>query len=298
MGYPDFLELLLVFVLDLLLHSVDQFLDFVTEITHFLLQAPHLLDLLQIVDLYDILLVVIEQVHLSVQFLLLLLQLLQLLLLLDLQVLQELRLVLPSAKLLVAVCDLLPLALVNQDVVEIAKVGQVGNQMCLVLAVPFAVFDGEGVAVDVQDLQVFKPGLFFGGATKVGENFFKGAYEVVANREDVEFAAVVEAIDEGYLVVIEGQVCKVDEFVEALNRLDAVEGEVKPLQVRQVVDVLDLLDDVVIQLQLFEPQQCVQILDFKNVWMGPVLLRKERERTFIFPKFIWGSFGMILFSLR
>lgn len=65
-----------------------------------------------------------------------------------------------------------------------------------------------------------------------------------------------------------------------------------------MADVLDLLDDVVVQLQLLQPCEGVQVLDLEDICMGRAVLRKERERTLILPKLIWGSLGIILFSVR
>jgi hypothetical protein len=65
-----------------------------------------------------------------------------------------------------------------------------------------------------------------------------------------------------------------------------------------VADALDLLDDVVVQLQLLQPREGVQVLDLEDVCVGEAVLRKESERTLILPKFICGSLGMILFSVR
>ena len=63
-------------------------------------------------------------------------------------------------------------------------------------------------------------------------------------------------------------------------------------------DVLDLFDDVIIQLQLFQPDQRVEVLYLQDICMLRGVLKKERERTLIFPKLICGSLGIILFSVR
>ena len=65
-----------------------------------------------------------------------------------------------------------------------------------------------------------------------------------------------------------------------------------------MADVFDFLDDVIVQLQFLESGQCVEILDLQDVYLMDALLWKERERTLILPKLIWGSLGIILFSVR
>lgn len=63
-------------------------------------------------------------------------------------------------------------------------------------------------------------------------------------------------------------------------------------------NVFNFFDDVIIELQLFQPHQRIQVLDLQDIYMWYVILKKERERTLIFPKLICGSFGIILFSVR
>lgn len=78
--------------------------------------------------------------------------------------------------------------------------------MRLVLSVSFPIFYRERISVNIQHLQIFEPGLFFSRPSEVGEYFFKGSDEVVTDRKDVKLIAVVETVNEGDLIVIEGEV--------------------------------------------------------------------------------------------
>jgi hypothetical protein len=109
----------------------------------------HLEDLFKIINFDEFLLEVVEKVHFGVQLLLLLEQQLHLLLLLLLKILQKLDLVLLIFELFVRIGDLLALPLVDEYIIEVAKVGQLGDEMSLILAIPFSILDSEGVAVHI-----------------------------------------------------------------------------------------------------------------------------------------------------
>lgn len=78
--------------------------------------------------------------------------------------------------------------------------------MRLVLSVSFPIFYRKRISVNIQHLQILELGLLFSRPSEVGEYFFKGPDEVVADRKDVQLIAVVETVNEGDLIVIEGEV--------------------------------------------------------------------------------------------
>lgn len=89
--------------------------------------------------------------HFCTDFLPLLLSSLRLFFFLDLQLLQKLGLIF-SFKLVVAVPYIFPLLVVDEDVVKVSEIGQMGNQMSLVFLVAFSLADREGIAEDVEHL--------------------------------------------------------------------------------------------------------------------------------------------------
>lgn len=115
--------------------------------------------LLKIVNFNDLLLISIEQMHLCADLLPLLLCSLRLLLFFNLQLLQKLGLVL-SFELVVTVPDIFSLLVIDEDIVEVSEVGKVGNKMSLVLFVAFSLADREGIAENVEHLQVLEFCLF------------------------------------------------------------------------------------------------------------------------------------------
>ena len=82
--------------------------------------------------------------------------------------------------------------------------------MSFVLPISFSILDGEGVAKDIEDLQIFEPSFLLGLSAEICDNLLKGSYEVIANREDVQLGATMESIDGGYFVIIKCEVSEVD----------------------------------------------------------------------------------------
>ena len=96
---------------------------------------------------------------------------------------------------LIAVCDFLPLALVDEDVVEVSEVGQFGDEMGLVLSVSLAVLNGEGIAIYIEYLKILEACFLLGLSPEVGDNFLKGCDLVIANGEDIQFSATIQSIN-------------------------------------------------------------------------------------------------------
>lgn len=97
--------------------------------------------------------------HLRADLLPLLLCSLRLLLFFNLQLLQKLGLVL-GFEFVITVPDIFSLLVINEDVVEVSEIGKVGNKMSLVLFVAFSLADREGIAENVEHLQVLEFCLF------------------------------------------------------------------------------------------------------------------------------------------
>lgn len=122
------------------------------------------------------------------------------------------------------------------------------DQMVLVLRVPLALLDREGVAVDVEDLQVLEPRLFVSPPAEIRDDLLETLDQVIAHREYVQFRAVMQPVQDRDFVVVQGQVGQVDQLLQPLDLLDVVEGEVQPFQIPQMADVLNLFYDIVVQL--------------------------------------------------
>lgn len=75
--------------------------------------------------------------------------------------------------------------------------------MSLVFFVAFSLTDREGVAEDVENLQILEFCLFVGAPAEIGDDFFEGPDLVVSDRENVEFGAIVEPIKYHDAVVIQ-----------------------------------------------------------------------------------------------
>lgn len=159
--YSDFLEFFLVFIFYLFLHGIYKFFHFVAEIAHLFFESSHFLDLFEVINLHNIFFIVIKQVHFGIQFFLLFLELFELFLLFHFEILKEFSLVLSSSELLITVSYFLSFSFINEDIIKISKIWEVSNEMSLVLSVSFSFFDGKGIAINVEDLKIFKSCLFF-----------------------------------------------------------------------------------------------------------------------------------------
>ena len=84
------------------------------------------MDLLKIINLNDLLLVPIKQVHFRTDLLPLLLRSLRLLLLFDLQLLQKFGLVF-SLEFVITVPDIFSLLVVDEDVIQVSEIGKMGD---------------------------------------------------------------------------------------------------------------------------------------------------------------------------
>ena len=278
------------------MHDFHKLLDFEGELLNFFFQPPHLLDFLQIFDLHDVIAEAVKQIHFGIFFLPLLLLLLFLLLLFDFELGQKLSLVF-GFELVVEITNFFPFLVVDEGVVQIPQVGQVGHQMVLVLWVPAAFLHCKGIPSNIQNLQIFELGLFLGSFSEISEDFLEAFDLVVADGQYVELNAVVQPSEGGDLIIVEGNVCQIDEAVHAFDGFDVVEGEVQPFQVDEVPDVFDFFNDVIIELEFLQPGERVQVLDLPDIFIAAALLKKDKERTLILPKLML-SLGMILFSLR
>ena len=82
--------------------------------------------------------------------------------------------------------------------------------MSLVFFITFSLADGEGVAEDVEHLQILEFSLFVRASAEVCDDFLERADLVVANGEDIEFGAVMESIKHHDSIVIEGKIGQID----------------------------------------------------------------------------------------
>lgn len=217
-GYFDGLEFFGVPGDDALLEVFDGFADFFLELADFLVDSPHLLDSVEFFVLDEFLAEVFDEVHpgvldFGVGFGVLLL------LVLDLPELAEVLFLGHGVgpELLVAVSDLLALGVVDEGVVDVAEVGELADEVVLVLGLL-----GEGVAGHVEDLEALEPHAL----GEVGLDDLEAGDLVVADGEHVELLAVVEPLELGDLVVVERQVGEVDQVVQPLDLLDRVERQV------------------------------------------------------------------------
>ena len=77
------------------------------------------------------------------------------------------------------------------------------NQVILILFILDTFFDGEGIAINIQNLQIFETCLFVSNSTKVTDNLLKGRYLIVSYWKHVEFYAVLKATQYLNVIVID-----------------------------------------------------------------------------------------------
>lgn len=77
------------------------------------------------------------------------------------------------------------------------------NQVILILFILDTFFDGEGIAINIQNLQIFETCLFVSNSTKVTDNLLKGRYLIVPYWKHVEFYAVLKATQHLNVIVID-----------------------------------------------------------------------------------------------
>lgn len=77
------------------------------------------------------------------------------------------------------------------------------NQVILILFILDTFFDGEGIAINIQNLQIFETCLFVSNSTKVTDNLLKGRYLIVSYWKHVEFYAVLKATQHLNVIVID-----------------------------------------------------------------------------------------------
>ncbi len=103
--------------------------------------------------------------------------------------------------------------------------------MRLILLIPFSLANGKWISEDIENLQIFESCLLIWAASEICDDFLEGAYFVVADREDVEFGAVMQAIEHHNPIVVEWQVSEIDQSLQSLNGVDPIEAEIKPFEV-------------------------------------------------------------------
>lgn len=147
---------------------------------------------------------------------------------------------------LIVFLDNLASLVIDEHIVQVSQVGQVADQMILILRIFDPILLCEFISKDVKDLQVLEFDLFLRSLAEVAEELFESAYLVVAYGEHVEFGALIQPFKYSDTVIVEREVCEIDEVIEPLNLTNVVEAQVEPLEVGQVIQILNLFDDVVV----------------------------------------------------
>jgi hypothetical protein len=136
----------LVFLLDFLLHGFDEFFNFRSELLDFLFEAGHFLYFFEVIDVNNFLTESIEKMHFSMFFFSFIFILLFLLVFLDFEFFQESGLIF-CFKLVIRLTDLSSSLFINKDIIEVPKIGKMGNQMILILRVSFTVLNGKRISI-------------------------------------------------------------------------------------------------------------------------------------------------------
>ena len=163
---------------------------------------------------------------------------------------------------LVLIEGLLALLLLNQLVVEILQVPQVGNDSILVILLTGLT---ERIVLDLEDFEVVAQ------LMQVLDRVFQIGNGVGSDGKYVELLEVVETFNNDDTIGEEGEVLELAQAVQALDHLDHVKGEVEPLELGQRLQAGDLSDDVVVKLQLHEVIHAYQVADFNDI------LERERQ---------------------
>ena len=140
---------------------------------------------------------------------------------------------------LVLIEGLLALLLLNQLVVEILQVPQVGNDSILVILLTGLT---ERIVLDLEDFEVVAQ------LMQVLDRVFQIGNGVGSDGKYVELLEVVETFNNDDTIGEEGEVLELAQVVQALDHLDHVKGEVEPLELGQRLQAGDLSDDVVVEL--------------------------------------------------
>jgi hypothetical protein len=131
----------------------------------------------------------------------------------------------------------LDISLFNESVIEVLKSFEMSDaEKTMVL---FSVIL-EGIVINSKNLQfVFK-------AFKIKYSIIKVSDLIRTNREHVQLMELLKARDFSNLVLIEGQVLKVDKLFHAFHFIDKIETQIEPSQVHKSIKTLNLSDDVVV----------------------------------------------------
>ena len=157
---------------------------------------------------------------------------------------------------LVLIEGLLALLLLNQLIVEILQVPQVGDNSILVILLTSLT---ESIVLDLEDFEVVAQ------LVQVLDGVFQICDGVRAHGKYVELLEIVETLDNDDTIGEEGEVLKLGQVVQALDHLDHVKGEVEPLELGQRLQAGDLSDDVVVELQLQQVLHTSQVVDFNDI---------------------------------
>jgi hypothetical protein len=85
-----------------------------------------------------------------------------------------------------------------------------GHEMILVFWISFIFLDGERISIHVENLQILEFSFFISSSTKVSNDLFKTLDLIVADWEDVEFAAFVKPGEHHDFVIVKGEVSQID----------------------------------------------------------------------------------------
>ena len=157
---------------------------------------------------------------------------------------------------LVLIEGLLALLLLDQLVVEILQVPQVGDDSILVILLTSL---AESIVLDLEDFEVVAQ------LVQVLDGVFQTCDGVGSDGKYVELLEVFEALDNDDTIGEEGEVLELAQVVQALDHLDHVKGEVEPLELGQRLQASYLRDDVVVELQLHQVLHASQVVDFNDV---------------------------------
>lgn len=95
-------------------------------------------------------------------------------------------------------------------------------------------------------MQILKLCFLVCSSAEVGYDLLKAFDQIITYRENIEFCAIVKAIQDHDFVIIERKVCKVDEFIKALDFLNVVEWEIEPFKVCEMADIFYFFDYVIV----------------------------------------------------
>ncbi len=82
-------------------------------------------------------------------------------------------------------------------------------QMILVFGVSFIILDCEWISIHVQHLKVLKFGFFIGSSTKISDYLLETLDLVVADWENIKFAAFVETCENHDFVIVKWKISQV-----------------------------------------------------------------------------------------